>query len=52
MSDTPLFAAGPAQLNGHKVVIIDGHALVFRSYFAFQNLRCVGCVLRTTARQK
>lgn len=38
MSDTPLFAA-PKERNGHKVVIIDGHALIFRSYFAFQNLR-------------
>jgi DNA polymerase-1 len=36
--DTPLFAAEPVTQNGHKVVIIDGHALVFRSYFAFQNL--------------
>jgi DNA polymerase I len=25
-------------VNGHKVVIIDGHALAYRSYFAFQNL--------------
>ena len=37
-SDTPLFAAEPQTPNGHKVVIIDGHALIFRSYFAFQNL--------------
>ena len=38
MLDTPLFAAEPQKPNGHKVVIIDGHALIFRSYFAFQNL--------------
>ncbi len=25
-------------VNGHKVIIIDGHALAYRSYFAFQNL--------------
>jgi DNA polymerase-1 len=31
-------AAGPAGRNGHKVVIIDGHALAFRSYYAIRNL--------------
>ncbi len=38
MLDTPLFAAESKVQNGHKVVIIDGHALAYRSYFAFQNL--------------
>jgi DNA polymerase I len=43
---TSLFAAAPAEpqaaqakaVNGHKIIIIDGHALAYRSYFAFQNL--------------
>jgi DNA polymerase I len=29
---------GGQPVNGHKVIIIDGHALAYRSYFAFQNL--------------
>ncbi|HEX7022653.1 MAG TPA: DNA polymerase I [Trueperaceae bacterium] len=31
-------AAGTAQRNGHKIIIIDGHALAFRSYFAIREL--------------
>jgi DNA polymerase I len=38
MPETPLFSAEPIHPNGHKLVIIDGHALAYRSYFAFQNL--------------
>lgn len=29
---------GNTQANGHKIVIIDGHALAFRSYFAIREL--------------
>jgi DNA polymerase-1 len=28
----------PTKANGHKIVIIDGHALAFRSYFAIREL--------------
>ena len=30
--------AAPADRNGHKLVIIDGHALAFRSYYAIRDL--------------
>jgi len=29
----------PKKQNGHKVVIIDGHALIFRSYYAIRDLK-------------
>ena len=34
MAETP----APADRNGHKLVIIDGHALAFRSYYAIRDL--------------
>ncbi|MGL4608236.1 MAG: DNA polymerase I [Trueperaceae bacterium] len=37
-TSSPSVSPAPAGPNGHKVVIIDGHALAYRSYFAFQNL--------------
>ena len=44
MSETALFEPDPAapdshsESNGHKIVIIDGHALAYRSYFAIREL--------------
>jgi DNA polymerase I len=37
-SETPESLPQPNTANGNKVVIIDGHALAYRSYFAFQDL--------------
>lgn len=33
-----LFKEAPVRRNGHKVVIIDGHALAYRSYYAIRQL--------------
>lgn len=37
MTEAPTAETGAR--NGHKIVIIDGHALAFRSYFAIRDLR-------------
>ena len=39
-AQAPLFSdpSEPAEANGHTVVIIDGHALAFRSYYAIREL--------------
>ena len=39
-AQAPLFPKSPepAETGGHTVVIIDGHALAFRSYYAIRNL--------------
>jgi DNA polymerase-1 len=38
MQDELFRRAEPAPRNGHKIVLIDGHALAFRSYYAIREL--------------
>jgi len=38
----PLFTGEPVERNGHTVVLIDGHALAYRSYYAIRDLTTSG----------